>query len=90
MKSQTPKKCPLAPPKASTPAPKPAPAKAPELVEFERLQKAVESYRVNKHFLQLLVLMPQFIAGVLELPRPKVSVELDFNRPPPIGDGLPR
>ena len=36
---------PMAPPKASAPAPKPAPAKAPELVEFERLQKAVESYR---------------------------------------------
>jgi conjugal transfer pilus assembly protein TraF len=36
---------PVAPPKVSIPAPKPAPAKAPELVEFERLQKAVESYR---------------------------------------------
>ena len=36
---------PMAPPKTSAPAPKPAPAKAPELVEFERLQKAVESYR---------------------------------------------
>ena len=36
---------PAVPPKASIPAPKPASAKAPELVEFERLQKAVESYR---------------------------------------------
>ena len=36
---------PLTPPKASTSAPKPAPAKAQELVEFERLRKAVESYR---------------------------------------------
>ncbi len=36
---------PAAPPKTSAPAPKPVPAKAPELVEFERLQKAVESYR---------------------------------------------
>ena len=36
---------PVAPQKASVPAPKPAPAKGPELVEFERLQKAVESYR---------------------------------------------
>ena len=36
---------PAAPPKTIAPAPKPAPAKAPELVEFERLQKAVESYR---------------------------------------------
>ena len=36
---------PVAPSKTAASAPKPAPAKAAELVEFERLQKAVESYR---------------------------------------------
>lgn len=36
---------PAAPPKLISPAPKTAPTKAPELVEFERLQKTLESFR---------------------------------------------